>query len=132
MADGDDVRALVTEYVAALSAHDVERVIGCVDVDFVNEHTSSLGTSCTGRETYRSRLPAFLSQFDSLTYEVVDTIVEGERAAVRYRMSAVFHDQAIDVPGVMLFEVRGGVIARRTDVWDSLTFLRQAGLSDTG
>jgi hypothetical protein len=34
---------------------------------------------------------------------------------------------AIDLPGVMLFAVRADRVARRTDVWDSLTFLRQTG-----
>jgi hypothetical protein len=30
----------------------------------------------------------------------------------------------------MLFQLRDGLIARRTDVWDSLTFLRQTGAVD--
>ena len=37
-----------------------------------------------------------------------------------------------DIPGVMLFEIRDGLIARRTDVWDSLTFLRQTGAVQQG
>lgn len=114
-------------YLAALSAADVERVLEHVDDDFHNEHTSSLGSSSRGRDEYRSRLPGFLDQFAGLHYEVVDTIVEGDRASVRYRLTANFDGHPLDIPGVMLFEVRDGRIARRTDVWDSLTFLRQTG-----
>jgi hypothetical protein len=63
-----------------------------------------------------------------LRYHIVDTIVEGERAAVRYRMTATYEEHALDIPGVMLFVTRDDLIAQRTDVWDSLTFLRQTGV----
>ena len=122
-----DVRATVEGYLAALSAADVERVLDHVAEDFHNEHTSSLGSSSHGRDEYRSRLPGFLGQFAGLQYEVIDTIVEGDRASVRYRLTANFDGHPLDIPGVMLFEVRDGRVARRTDVWDSLTFLRQTG-----
>jgi ketosteroid isomerase-like protein len=122
-----DVRATVEGYLAALSAADVDRVLDHVTDDFHNEHTSSLGSSSYGRDEYRSRLPGFLAQFAGLQYEVVDTIVEGDRASVRYRLTANFDGHPLDIPGVMLFVVRDGRVARRTDVWDSMTFLRQTG-----
>jgi hypothetical protein len=46
-------------------------------------------------------------------------------------MTATYEEHALDIPGVMLFAIREGLIAQRTDVWDSLTFLRQTGI-DTG
>jgi ketosteroid isomerase-like protein len=122
-----DVRATVEGYLAALSAADVDRVLDHVTDDFHNEHTSSIGSSSYGRDEYRSRLPGFLAQFAGLQYEVVDTIVEGDRASVRYRLTANFDGHPLDIPGVMLFVVRDGRVARRTDVWDSMTFLRQTG-----
>ena len=96
----------------------------------MNEHTSELGTGLVGRDAYAERLPGFLAQFAALQYEVIDTIVEGGRVAVRYRMTANFDGHPIDIPGVMLFEISEGLIDRRTDVWDSLTFLRQTGAVD--
>jgi ketosteroid isomerase-like protein len=39
------------------------------------------------------------------------------------------NDRPIAVRGVMRFVVRDGLIARRTDYWDSLVFQRQAGLA---
>jgi ketosteroid isomerase-like protein len=122
-----DVRPIVEEYLAALSAADPDRVAAAVSDDFHNEQTSALGGGCRGKEAYRARLPDFLAQFAGLQYEVVDTIVEGDRAAVRYRLTANFQGHPLDIPGVMVFVVRDGLIARRTDVWDSLTFLRQTG-----
>ena len=129
MADPNPVRERVVEYLAALSSHDVDRIVACVTEDFVNEHTSALGSTSNGREVYRGRLPGFLGQFENIRYEVVDTIVEGERVAARYRMTAVYQDHALDIPGVMLFRTHDGLIAQRTDVWDSLTFLRQTGMA---
>lgn len=120
-------RTIAERYLAALTAGDVGTVAALVAEDFVNEHTSAIGVGSVGREAYRARLPGFLGGFDGLRYDVVETIEEGDRVAVRYRLTARFDGHPVDVPGVMLIEVRDGLIARRTDVWDSLTFLRQTG-----
>ncbi len=125
-----DPRTTVELYLTALSNGDVDAVIGLVTDDFHNEHTSTLGSSSTGRATYRERLPGFLAQFAALHYEVVDIITEHDRVAARYRLTANFDGHPLDIPGVMLFETHDGLIARRTDVWDSLTFLRQTGAVD--
>ncbi len=125
-----DARTTVEQYLTALSNADVDTVIRLVTDDFSNEHTSTLGSSSAGRDAYRERLPGFLAQFVALHYEVVDLITEGNRVSARYRLTANFDGHPIDIPGVMLFETRDGLISRRTDVWDSLTFLRQTGAVD--
>ena len=125
-----DARSTVEQYLTALSNGDVAAVIALVADDFHNEHTSTLGSSSVGRDTYRERLPGFLAQFAALHYEVVDSIAENDKVAVRYRLTANFDGHPLDIPGVMLFQLRNGMIARRTDVWDSLTFLRQTGAVD--
>lgn len=122
-----DARSVAEAYLRALSSADVDRVVSLVTADFVNEHTSELGSSLVGRDAYAERLPGFLAQFAALQYEIVDTITDGDRAAIRYRMTANCGGHPIDIPGVMLFHVVDGLVARRTDVWDSLTFLRQTG-----
>lgn len=125
-----DTRTTVEQYLTALSNGDVDAVVQLVAEDFHNEHTSTLGSSSHGRDTYRERLPGFLAQFAALHYEVIDVIAENNRAAARYRLTANFDGHPLDIAGVMLFEVQDGLIARRTDVWDSLTFLRQTGAVD--
>ena len=99
--------------------------------DFVNEHLSELGSGCEGRDEYRRRLAGFLASFAGLRYTIV-TLAEiatpgAGDVVVRYRLQATSDGAAVDVPGVMWFEVRDGLISRRTDLWDSLTFLRQTG-----
>lgn len=128
-----DPTEVATRYLAALSAGDPDTIAACVTYDFENEHTSALGSSSFGQLGYRDRLPGFLAQFVALNYEVVDTIAEGAQVAVRYRLTAIHEGHPIEIPGVMLFVVEGDLIAKRTDVWDSLTFLRQVGaITDAG
>ena len=122
----DAGRALdtVTE---AVAAHVADAVAAHVAEDFRNEHTSALGSSSTGRDEYRRRLPGFLTSFPGLAYEVETVIADGSAVAVAYRMTATSDGHPIAVRGVMVFEVVDGLIARRTDYWDSLGFLRQVG-----
>ena len=47
--------------------------------------------------------------------------------AVAYRMTATSDGHPVTVRGVMVFDVVDGLIAGRTDYWDSLGFLRQTG-----
>jgi hypothetical protein len=105
--------------------------------DFVNEHLAELGFGSVGRDEYRSRLPGFLTAFAGARYTVVTLGVLAETdppahgdVVVRYRFEANHEGTTIDLPGVMWFAVRDGLVARRTDLWDSLTFLRQTGQAD--
>jgi len=64
-----------------------------------------------------------------LRYEVEDAFACGDKVAVAYTLHAAVGDRPVAVRGMMRFDVRGGLIARRVDYWDSLVFQRQAGLA---
>ena len=129
MSAGDTARA----YLAAFATGDPQSIAAFVADRFENEHLSELGSGCIGRAEYLSRLPEFLETFAECNYTVEDLIEgDGRPAAdatvvVRYRFAATFEGIRIDIPGVMWFVIRDGQIVRRTDLWDSLTFLRQTG-----
>ena len=125
----DGTRTAVLAYLAALNAGDADAVAACVSEDFVNEHTSARGRTVSGRQAYRERLPAFLAGFPGLRYEVEDLLVDGDRAALAYRMTA---EMVVDggrapvaVRGVFRFRVRDGLIASRGDAWDGEDGARQ-------
>ncbi len=124
MSHGADV---VRSYLHAFATGDPHAIAAFVTDDFVNEHTSALGSSCTGRDDYLARLPDFLAAFPGLRYHVERVVVDGDHAAATYRMTATSEGHPVDLRGVMVFELDGGRIARRTDYWDSLTYLRQVG-----
>jgi steroid delta-isomerase-like uncharacterized protein len=113
----------VRGFVEALNSHDPDGIAARVSEDFVNEHTSTTGTSLTGRATYRKRLEGFLADFADLHYEIEDVIAEGDRAAVPYTMSFRLLSAggaAVTVRGIFRFRVdRDGLIAHRVDYWDS-------------
>ena len=95
--------------------------------DFVNLHTSALASPSRGKAAYQERLADFLATFSGLAYEVSDIIVEGDRAAAAYVMRARVDGSDVEIQGVMRLTVHDGLIERRVDYFDSLTFLRQTG-----
>jgi len=120
---------IVTAYLTSFATGDPDAVAAYVTDDFVNEHLSELGSGCIGRDEYRQRLPGFLSAFVGARYTIISLgeIATTGDVVARYRFEATYDGIAIDIPGVMWFEVRGGLISKRTDLWDSLTFLHQTG-----
>lgn len=122
-------RAVVERYIAALNTHDPDAIAACVGDDFVNEHTSALGTSVRGRAAYRERLPLFLAQFQDLHYDVEEWIVDGDRCAVAYTMSCRYVDgerwHPVVIRGMFRFRVARDVIVHRVDYWDGTEFSRQ-------
>lgn len=122
--------ALCRSYLASFAGGDIDAIAGHVTADFVNEHTAALGSSCVGVEEYRRRLPGFLASMPGLRYEVEDVVADGPRVVAQYTLHATVDGRPICVRGAMRFDVRDGRIARRVDYWDSLVFLRQAGVAD--
>jgi ketosteroid isomerase-like protein len=123
--DGHATGAAVERYLAALNAHDADAVAAAVTTDFVNEHTSARGVSVTGRAPYRERLDGFLATFTELRYEVEDRIVDGDRAAVPYTLTARVDGRPVRIRGMFRFTVRDGLVAHRVDYWDGEDFRRQ-------
>ncbi len=125
-------RRAAVAYLDALNAHDPDAAAAAVTEDFHNRHASSLGRGLGGREAYRARLPEFLAEFSELHYVPEAVIVEGDLAAVPYRMTATWlgdppRRHPVALPGVFVLRIRDGLIAERTDHWDSGDFLQQTG-----
>jgi predicted ester cyclase len=118
---------VVRSYLQAFAGADADVIAGHVADGFINEHTAGLGTGCVGKAAYRDRLPGFLADMVGLQYEVEDLLIDGERAAAFYTMTASWQgDVPISIRGVQRFVVRNDLIRHRTDYWDSAVFLAQA------
>ena len=117
-------------YLEAFATGDADVVTALVTEDFVNEHTAALGSGCEGRDEYARRVPGFLRSMPGLRYDVEDVIVDGDRVVATYTLRTHSNGRDIAVRGAMRFVVRDGLIAKRTDYWDSLVFQRQAGMTD--
>ena len=115
-------------YLESFATGDPDVVASFVSEDFVNEHTSALGSGCKGKDEYRRRLPGFIASMPGLSYEVESQIAEGDQVANAYTLRARVNEREIAVRGMMRITVRDGLITDRTDYWDSKSFLQQAGL----
>ncbi len=73
-------------------------------------------------------MPGFLASMPGLRYDVEDVVADGGNVYAAYTLRTRVNERDIAVRGVMHFEVRGELIAKRTDYWDSLVFKQQAGL----
>ncbi len=118
---------IATGYLQALGGDDPDAVIAFVSDDFRNEHFSALGSNSTGRDEYRRRLPGFMDAFRGRHYEIEAVVEQRREVVARYRLTAESEGTPIDIPGMMWITVDNGLITRRIDCWDSLTFLRQTG-----
>ena len=118
MAAPDPV-GLVRSYLDAFAGGDPDAIAAHVGEDFANDHRSTLGVSCRGRDEYRRRLPGFLAAFPGLRYEVLDLLADGDRVVVAYTMHAHPEGSALAVPGVMWFDIADGHIIRRVDLFDA-------------
>ena len=115
-------------YLESFATGDPDVVASFVSNDFVNEHTSALGSGCQGKDEYRRRLPGFIASMPGLSYEVESQIAEGDQVANAYTLRARVNERDIAVRGMMRITGRDGLITDRTDYWDSKSFLQQAGL----
>ena len=125
---------VATSYLRALAGNDPDAIAALVADGFRNEHQSELASDCTGRAEYRRRLPHFLDSFQDRAYEIDDLVSQRRESVtdvvVRYRFHAEYGGSPIDIGGVMWLTVRGPVVTRRVDTFDSLAFLRQTGQRD--
>lgn len=113
-------------YLAAFAGGDVEAIASHVADGFVNTQVAELGQGCTTRAVYRERLSQFLADFVGLTYEMEQLVADGEHVMVAYRLRCKWQGEAdVDIRGVQHLVVVDGLIERRTDYWDSATFLSQ-------
>lgn len=120
---------MATSFLASFASGHPDVIAAHVHSDFEKIHWSALGESSVGRDTYREQLPGFLKDFKELQYELVDTIADGDRVVVSYVMRALYDGHPIEIPGMLDLVIVDGLIKRRIDIFDSLTFLRQIGQS---
>ncbi|HLN04954.1 MAG TPA: nuclear transport factor 2 family protein [Acidimicrobiales bacterium] len=134
-------RSAIERYMEMLNAHDPEQIAACVTDDFLNEHTSRRGRTLRGRAAYRDRLRTFLAEFEDLSYQVEDVVVDEDRAAVCYVMRARWrigapastsdgsvqaeNGRPVALRGMFWFRVEGGLVAHRRDYWDGEDFASQ-------
>ena len=120
---------ICASYLASFATADANKVAAHVATNFINEHTSALGSGCIGKDEYLRRLPGFMSSMPDLSYEVEQISADGAHVWAAYTLKAKINGNQIAIRGAMHFEVINDLIAKRVDYWDSQVFKQQAGLA---
>ncbi len=118
---------LALGYLASFASGDPDNIADRVTEDFVNDQPGALAPGCEGREVYRERLAGFLKAFKGLRYTPETVAAEGDIVSMGYRMEAESEGHPINIRGVMVVTLKDGLIAKRSDYWDGLTYLQQTG-----
>ncbi|MCC9075549.1 ester cyclase [Litorilinea aerophila] len=80
---------------------------------------------------------AFFAAFPDVHFETLDTVAEGDRIAMRYRVTGTHAGEfqgipatgrAIDVQGITILHFRNGKVAERWQQLDLMSLLQQLGV----
>ncbi|MFT5976783.1 MAG: ketosteroid isomerase-like protein [Gammaproteobacteria bacterium] len=116
---------VVLSYLKSFSTGDPALVASHVTEDFENNQMGVLGQCFVGQNIYLERLAVFLGTFTDLKYTSEEIICDGDKVAISYLMTANVDGCDINIPGVMTIMLREGIICKRNDYWDGLTYHKQ-------
>ncbi|HSC50951.1 MAG TPA: SgcJ/EcaC family oxidoreductase [Gaiellaceae bacterium] len=139
--DGDELQAFIDRYNAAWNAHDVDGIVELHTEDSVFENHVT-GDVNVGREAIGNAIRGIFAVFPDLTFEtrrayVRDDLVVQEWTA-RGTHEGTMTRSGIEVPptgrkveyrGMDVIPIRDGLVARKDVYSDSVTLLRQLGLT---
>lgn len=129
--------ALLDEWAAAWSSHDVHRVAALFTDDCVYEDVT-LGIVNRGKEELRAFGSGFLAAVPNLRVEIGCRFTCGALAGIEWTMSGTQTGEFPGLPasgrtfslrGASICEVRESKLVRCSDYWDMNTFLKQLGFA---
>ena len=139
--DGAELQEFIDRYNAAWNEHDVETIVSMHTEDSVFENHVT-GDVNIGREQIGRAVAGIFSVFPDLTFEtrrayVRDDLVVQEWTArgthegtmTRSGMEVPPTGRKVDYKGMDVIPVRDGLVARKDVYSDSVTLLRQLGLT---
>ncbi len=101
VADGRPVDGLIEELIAAWNAHDLDRVMACYDPAYEG---TDIGEAATrqGAIAVRKMVRRWFRAFPDLRLERETLIVEGDRAALGWRLHATHQGSFMRIPPTTL------------------------------
>lgn len=99
--------------------------------DFVNH--GSMDDSLRGPEAFKTTIRRQRGAFSDIRYEILDTLSEGDRVAIRWVMHGVHTGEFLGVPAthrtvehhaMIFFRFEGGKLAERWGIVDNFALLR--------
>jgi steroid delta-isomerase-like uncharacterized protein len=139
--DGPELRAFIDRYNAAWNAHDVEAIVSMHTEDSVFENDVT-GDVNVGRDEIGSAIGGIFSVFPDLSFEtrracIRDDLLVQEWTArgthegtmTRFGIEVPPTGRKVEYKGMDVIPIRDGLVARKDVYSDSITLLRQLGLT---
>jgi ketosteroid isomerase-like protein len=105
-----EVRDFVDRLVGATNAHDLDALVGCFAIDYVNETPTHPERGFVGAEQVRTNWEQIFAFVPDVHAEVIRVAVDGETAWTEWEMTGTRRDgTAHCMRGVILFGVRDGI-----------------------
>ena len=139
--DGRELQELIDRYNAAWAAHDVDAIVAMHSEDSVFENHTT-GDLNVGKEQIRLALSGIFTVFPDLSFEtqrqyvrddlvVQEWIVRGTHLGKMRRGGIEVEPtgRSVEYRGMDVIPIRDGLVARKDVYSDSITLLRQLGLT---
>jgi steroid delta-isomerase-like uncharacterized protein len=120
----------------AWNSHDIERVIRFYSPEYIGDDIG-LSSPLRGRDGIRTKLHEYWTAFPDLRFEVISTLVDGNRLVIVWsgegthqgtimRIPPTWHK--VQVRGVSILDVQDGMVVHGQHIWDMAGMLRHMGL----
>jgi len=126
-------------YFDAIAGHDLDAALACWKPGSI-DHLAPVG-ELVAPDGMREYFSAIFAAFPDLSYEVRETVAEGDRVAVWWRIDATFTGgpyngilatgARLESEGLDLVRIDNGLIVRIDSYWDDAGVGRQLGLLPT-
>jgi steroid delta-isomerase-like uncharacterized protein len=131
----EENKAVVLRAFEEINRGDLDAASGYVAPDL------ALNGEQIGREAYKRRDEAMLAAFPDLRYDIEDLVAEGDTVVARWRMTGTHEGdlagptmsvppsgKRIDLWGMSLCRIEGGMVTENWERFDMMEFLGQLGV----
>lgn len=132
-----DPRELLAEHTEAVwNRGELDAVDDFVAAEYV-EHDPTVAETLRGREAYKANVEQFRTAFPDITVTIEDTLVEGDRIALRQRFTGTHRGpfmgieptgETVDVSALLICRIADGKIAETWVQTDTVELLAQLGV----
>ncbi len=133
----NDTEKMMMGYLAAMNAHDLDKMLTFFTDDAVYDCTPR-GIVSKGKEEIKDFFSNTFTSFPDFKIEMKSGFNAGDRGAGEWVMSGTFAKsdtpampatgKKFSVRGAGITEFKGGKISRSTNYWNLASFLQQVGL----